>query len=59
MEERKSQKATLLAELELLKKAAQEKEAEKQSILDLYRKRIIGSADVECDRQHKSDPLAV
>lgn len=47
MEERKSQKAALTAELEMVKKAAQEKEVEKQSILDLYRKRIIGSVDVE------------
>lgn len=47
MEQRKSQKAALAAELEMVRKAAQEKDAEKQSILDLYRKRIIGSGDVE------------
>lgn len=47
MEKRKSQKVALLAELELLRKAANDKEAEKQSILDLYRKRVIDSTDVE------------
>jgi site-specific DNA recombinase len=43
----KEQKAALTAELEMVRNAAKEKEAEKQSILDLYRKRIIGSVDVE------------
>lgn len=47
MEERKSQKAALTTELEMVKNAAKEKEIEKQNILDLYRKQIIGSADVE------------
>ncbi|WP_422392900.1 recombinase family protein [Neomoorella thermoacetica] len=47
MEERKSQKAALEAEKEMILKAAQEKDNEKDSILDLYRKKIIGSLDVE------------
>lgn len=51
MEEKKSQKAALTAELEMVKKAAQDKDTEKQSILDLYRKRIIGSVDVELQMQ--------
>lgn len=47
MEERKSQKEALTAELEMIRNAVKEKEAEKQAILDLYRKHIIGSIDVE------------
>ncbi|WP_422393093.1 hypothetical protein MTBGP_11130 [Moorella thermoacetica] len=47
MEERKSQKAALEAEKEFFLKAAKEKDNEKDSILDLYRKKIIGSLDVE------------
>ncbi|MDO7787230.1 recombinase family protein [Desulforamulus aquiferis] len=47
MKGRQSQKGTLVAEREMILKAAQEKEAEKESILDLFRKSIISSADVE------------
>lgn len=47
MEERKSQKTALSAERDVVLKTIQEKDAEKQSILDLYRKRIISSTDVE------------
>lgn len=47
MEVRKSQKTALEAEKEKVLNAAQEKENEKQSILDLYRKKIISSLDVE------------
>lgn len=47
MEVRKSQRAALEDEKQKALMALQEKEAEKQSILDLYRKRIITSLDVE------------
>ncbi|WP_018086440.1 recombinase family protein [Desulfurispora thermophila] len=47
MEVRKSQRAALEAEKQKALMALNEKEAEKQSILDLYRKRIISSLDVE------------
>lgn len=47
MDIRKSQQTTLEAEKYKALTAFNEKEAEKQSILDLYRKRIIGSVDVE------------
>jgi len=51
MDQRKSQKKALTAEMEMVKHAAQEKEVDKQSILELFRKRIIGSADVELQLQ--------
>lgn len=47
MEERQSQKSNFKAEKEIILKAAQEKDNEKDSILDLYRKKIITSFDVE------------
>lgn len=47
MKVRKSQKYTLVKEREMILRAAHEKEAEKESILDLFRKRIISSKDVE------------
>lgn len=47
MDIRKSQQATLEAEKHKALVAFNEKETEKQSILDLYRKRIIGNVDVE------------
>lgn len=51
MESRHSQKAALEAEMETVQRAAEEKEIEKQAILDLYRKRVITSADVELQLQ--------
>lgn len=47
MNVRKSQKAALEDEKQKIILAINEKEAEKQSILDLYRKKIISSLDVE------------
>ncbi len=51
MKERKSQKKTLWAEREMIIKAAHEKETEKESILDLFRKRLISARDVESQLQ--------
>ncbi|GIM47581.1 serine recombinase [Collibacillus ludicampi] len=47
METRSSCNEDYEAERNLIMKAIEEKEIEKQSILDLFRKKIIGSADVE------------
>ena len=47
MEEKKSQSESLAAEKELIEQAIRDKDIEKQSILDLYRKKIITSTDVE------------
>lgn len=47
MKVRKSQKEALEAEKQKVILAMNEKEVEKQSILDLYRKRIISTSDVE------------
>lgn len=46
-EDRRSRKKELEQEIALLTTSIQEKDFEKQSILDLYRKQIITSADVE------------
>lgn len=51
MEEKKSHNANLKTEIEMVSKAAGEMEVEKQSILDLYRKRIINAHDVELQLQ--------
>ncbi len=51
MEEKKSQKTALTEELKMAKNAIKIKEVEKQSILDLYRKNIIESNDVELQLQ--------
>ncbi|WP_039944451.1 recombinase family protein [Thermicanus aegyptius] len=53
-EERTFHKKEILAELESVKKALNEKEEEKQSILDLYRRKLIGSTDVEIQLQRIS-----
>lgn len=47
LEERKSGQADLEAEERMIRKAIEDKEKEKQQILDLYRKQLITSADVE------------
>ena len=47
MEQKKSQKASLESERDMVLKAIRDKEPEKQSILDLYRKNIINAKDVE------------
>ena len=47
MEEMKSQSADFAEEKELIQQAIHDKDKEKQSILDLYRKKIITSTDVE------------
>lgn len=47
MEKRKSQKSSLIAEKEAIQKSIYEKDIEKESILDLYRKKLIGHTDVE------------
>ncbi|MFS8514873.1 MAG: recombinase family protein, partial [Planifilum fulgidum] len=44
---RKSGQADLEAEERMIRKAIEDKEKEKQQILDLYRKQLITSADVE------------
>lgn len=46
MEQKKSQKKSLQSELKLLNRSLEFKESEKQSILDLYRKKIIAIGDV-------------
>lgn len=51
MEEKKSKMADVAAERDLVVKAILDKETEKQSILDLYRKKLITSADVELQMQ--------
>lgn len=47
MEKRKSQKTSLETERSAIQKSIYEKELEKESILDLYRKKLIGHGDVE------------
>lgn len=44
---RKTEKVGLVSERTLIEKALHEKDVEKQSILDLYRRKLITSADVE------------
>ena len=51
MEERKSHREDTGTELNTVLAASQEKDTEKQSILDLFRKRIINSVDVETQLQ--------
>lgn len=43
----KIEKVNLESEVSLIKKALQDKDAEKQRILDLYRRKIIGLSDTE------------
>ncbi len=52
MDERKNEKNTLETELFLLKNSIHAKENETQSILDLYRKKIISHTDVEKQLQN-------
>jgi site-specific DNA recombinase len=47
MQVKKNHTAGLLEEIKIIEKAIYDKEIEKQSILDLYRKKIINSTDVE------------
>ncbi len=47
IDQRKSEKEAVAVEKEIVARAIQDKEDEKQSILDLYRKKIISSTDVE------------
>ncbi|MGG1598526.1 recombinase family protein [Paenibacillus naphthalenovorans] len=47
MEERKSHKESLTAERAMVAKSLLDKDSDKQGILDLFRKKIIGAADVE------------
>lgn len=47
MNEKKTHTTGLLDEIRIIEKAIYDKEIEKQSILDLYRKKIINSTDVE------------
>ncbi len=47
MEEQQSQKVELSAERALVIQSLQDKESEKQGILDLFRKKIISASDVE------------
>jgi len=47
IEQRKSDKVAFEVEKEIVERALHDKEDEKQSILDLYRKKIISSTDVE------------
>jgi site-specific DNA recombinase len=47
LEEKKAQKANIVSEKLLLTRMIYEKESEKQSILDLFRKKLINSKDVE------------
>lgn len=47
MEDSQIKKADLSGELDLVQKAARDKDLEKQSILDLFRKQVITASDVE------------
>lgn len=47
MSDRKERKADTAAELQLVKRAMLDKENEKQAVLDLFRRKLINSSDVE------------
>ncbi len=51
LEETKSQRESVETEKQMLLKAVQEKDIEKQRVIDLYRKQIIGFVDVEAQLQ--------
>ncbi len=51
MDDKKSQKESFVSQKVMLLKAVEDKEGEKQGILDLYRKKIITSTDVESQLQ--------